>query len=137
MFHKIFFFKFQGENKHLTLNVTYFSCIYISVRLTHEWVREEIVRFLENHDYTLCTHTRDFVPTARGKVVVCSLYIILMFHHCSTECSLIISTRQGCSFYIIQMFHHCSTECSLIMSMRQVCSLYRVFCIIYLYFVLT
>ena len=30
----------------------------------HGWVREEIVRFLEHHDYTLCIHTRDFVPTA-------------------------------------------------------------------------
>ena len=30
----------------------------------HGWVREEIVRFLEDHGYTLCIHTRDFVPTA-------------------------------------------------------------------------
>ena len=32
--------------------------------MDHNWVREEIVRFLEDHDYTLCIHTRDFVPTA-------------------------------------------------------------------------
>ena len=32
--------------------------------LDHGWVREKVVRFLENHGYTLCIHTRDFVPTA-------------------------------------------------------------------------
>ena len=40
-----------------------FMYFHFSV-LDHQWVREEIVRFLETHDYTLCTHTRDFAPTA-------------------------------------------------------------------------
>ena len=32
--------------------------------MDHGWVREETVRFLEDHDNNLCIHTRDFVPTA-------------------------------------------------------------------------
>ena len=49
------------------LKIVLIFCVFMYLCcsvLDHGWVREEIVRFLENHDYTLCIHTRDFVPTA-------------------------------------------------------------------------
>ena len=30
----------------------------------HQWVNENIAKLLEDQKFTLCLHTRDFVPTA-------------------------------------------------------------------------